>query len=111
MATMSGAPRYRLDFIVPESYDISEDPVQHDLVTGAPARNPTLERLRAAMSSDHRWQRSILAPWKPGTQQHLIVWVDLDQETAEAVIGDGVYDVVSEVLPGVMLLGIVQTPV
>lgn len=110
MAIMSGSPRYRLDFMVPESYDISEDPVEGDLFTGAPARNPKLERLRAAMSSDHWWQRSILAPWKPGTQQHLIVWVDLDEETAEAVISDGVYDVVSDILPGVMLVGIVQTP-
>jgi hypothetical protein len=107
---MSGSPRYRLDFIVPESYDISEDPAEGEFFTGTPSRNPTLERLRSAMSADSRWKRSLLAPWKPGAEQHLIVWVDLDEETAEAVIRDGVYDVVSDVLPGVMLVGIVQTP-
>jgi hypothetical protein len=107
---MSGSPRYRLDFIVPESYDISEDPAEGEFFTSRPSRNPTLEHLRAAMSADSRWQRSMLAPWKPIAEQHLIVWVDLDEETPESVISDSVYDVVSEVLPGVTLVAIVQTP-
>jgi hypothetical protein len=109
---MNESPRYRLDFIVPESYDISEDPPEGEFFSGTPTSNPTLGRLRAAMSTDSRWERSMLAPWKPRgvAGQHLIVWVDLDEEISETVIGDGVYDVVSDAIPGVTLVEVVQTP-
>jgi hypothetical protein len=71
-------PRYRFDFLVPEIHVISKDyPGIEEPVT-PPPRNPTLDRLRAALAEDPRWERSMLAPWRPfGQCQHLIVWLDI----------------------------------
>lgn len=66
--------RYRLDFLVPEMHDITEEHAGVAAPVTPPPRNATLDRLRAALAEDPRWQRSMLAPWRPfGQSQHLIV--------------------------------------
>nr|MBA2599306.1 hypothetical protein [Actinomycetota bacterium] len=75
--------RYRLDFVVPERHDIAEE---HD----SPVHNETLDGLRAALATDPRWERSMLAPWRPfGDVQHLIVWIDLGRPGSEGFSGRG----------------------
>jgi hypothetical protein len=103
-------PRYRLDFLVPEIHDIAEDHAGID-APAPPPRNPTLDRLRAALAEDRRWERSMLAPWKPfGQYQHLIVWIDLTQPESEEVIRDAVTGIVNCYLPGVRLAEMVKNP-
>jgi hypothetical protein len=97
--------RYRLDFVVPQRYDITE---AHD----SPVRNETLDRLRAALALDTRWPRSMLAPYTPaGGVQHLVVWVDLPEPRAEAAIGAVVSGIVNDFLPGSTLAEVVKNPV
>lgn len=89
-------PRFRLDFIVPEGYDIAETEA---------TRNPTLESLRSALIASG-WDGSMAAPWRPSTDgatQHLIVWVDLHEQIHERALGVRVASVVGDVLPGVRL--------
>lgn len=89
-------PRYRLDFIVPAGYDITETEA---------TRNPILESLRSALIAAG-WDGSMAAPWRPSTDetaQHLIVWVNLGEPVHEATLGVRVASVVGDVLPGVRL--------
>jgi hypothetical protein len=89
-------PRYRLDFIVPGGYDITE--------TG-PTRSPILESLRSALIAAG-WDGSMAAPWRPSTDddtQHLIVWVDQREAVHEAALGVRVAAIVGDILPGVRL--------
>jgi len=96
--------RYRLDFVVPERHEIAE---AHD----SPARNETLDRVRAALAGDARWERSMLAPWRPvGAAQHLIVWIDLPQAGSETAIGTVVSRIVNDFLPGSTLTEMVPNP-
>lgn len=98
---MPATNRYRLDFVVPDQHDVAEP----DSVT----RNPTLDLIRTILAADDRWERSMLAPFRPyGEGQHLIVWVDTERP-GKAVIGVAVSEIVREVLPGVTLTEIVQT--
>jgi hypothetical protein len=93
---VNATPRYRVDFTVPEIHDISE--------AYEGGRNPTLDRLRAALAKDHRWERSMLAPWRPfGEEQHLIIWLDLAQRADKVILGEQVAKIVGGVLPGVRL--------
>ena len=103
-------PRYRLDFLVPRIHDITEE---HAGVGGrVPPRNPSLDRLRAALSEDPRWVRSMLAPWRPfGQYQHLIVWIDLARPESKEVIRDAVTGIVDDYVPGVRLVEMVDSPV
>lgn len=76
-----------------------------------PPRNATLDRLRATLAKDQRWQSSMLAPWRPfGQSQHLIVWIDLTQPGSEEVIQEAVTEIVNNYLPGVTLAEIVKNP-
>jgi hypothetical protein len=89
-------PRFRLDFVVPEGYDIAE--------TDA-ARSPILESLRSALIVSG-WDGSMAAPWRPSTDgatQHLIVWVDIREPVHQAALGVRVAAVVGDILPGVRL--------
>jgi hypothetical protein len=88
-------PRYRLDFIVPDGYDITE--------AGA-TRSPILESLRSALIAAG-WDGSMAAPWRPSADdtQHLIVWVDLHEQVQEETLGGRVAAVVGGILPGVRL--------
>ena len=89
--------RYQLDFAVPERHDIAEP-------QDAP-RNPTLQRLRAALSENPRWVSAMVAPFQrgPASEQHLIVCVDTEEAT-KSVVSDAVSEVVDTILPGVGLL-------
>lgn len=103
--------RYRLDFLVPEMHDIAEEHAGVAAPVTPPPRNATLDRLRAALAEDPRWQRSMLAPWRPfGQSQHLIVWIDLTQPGLEEVIQGAVTGIVNNYLPGVTLVEIVKNP-
>ena len=96
--------RYRLDFVVPERHDIAE---AHD----SPVRNETLDRVRAALALDPRWERSMLAPWRPlGQAQHLIVWIDLAEPGSEPEIAIVVSGIVNDFLPGSTLIEMVENP-
>jgi hypothetical protein len=76
--------RYRFDFLVPEIHEISEDHAGIEEPVTPPPRNPTLDRLRAALAEDPHWERSMLAPWRPfGQYQHLIVWLDITRPESE----------------------------
>jgi hypothetical protein len=104
-------PRYRLDLLVPEIHDIAEEHAGAQPSATPPPRNPTLDRLRAALAEDPRWTRSMLAPWKPfGQYQHLIVWIDLTQPESEEVIRDAVMALVDGFLPGVRLAEMIKNP-
>jgi len=104
-------PRYRLDFLVPEIHDIGEEHTGMEAPVAPPPRNPTLDRLRAALAQDPRWERSMLAPWRPfGQYQHLIVWINLTGPQSEDVIRDAVTAIVNNFLPGVRLAEMVQNP-
>jgi hypothetical protein len=104
-------PRYRLDFVVPENHDIAEEHFGLEVPVTPPPRNETLDRLRAALADDPRWERSMLAPWRPfGQQQHLIVWIDLTQPESEIVVRDAVSGIVNDFLPGVTLAEMVKNP-
>jgi hypothetical protein len=103
-------PRYRFDFGVLEGYFIAEEHAGIDAVT-PPPRNPILDRLRAALAADPRWERSMLAPWRPfGDEQHLIIWIDLTQPESEDIIQDAISGIVDQFLPGVRLLEMVKNP-
>jgi hypothetical protein len=96
--------RYRLDFVVPERHEIVE---AHD----SPARNETLDRVRAALAEDPRWERSMLAPWRPvGAVHHLIIWIDLPHEGLETAIAAAVSGIVNDFLPGSTLTEMVPNP-
>lgn len=89
-------PRFRLDFVVPAGYDITETDS---------TRNPLLESLRSALIAAG-WDGSMAAPWRPSTDggtQHLIVWVDLREPLHEGALGIRVAAVVGDSLPGVHL--------
>ena len=108
---MAELPRYRLDFLVPEIHDIAEEHAGAQPPATPPPRNPTLDRLRAALAEDPRWTRSMLAPWRPfGQHQHLIVWIDLTQPESEEVIRDAVTGIVNDYLPGVRLAEMFKNP-
>jgi hypothetical protein len=108
---VADTPRYRLDFLVPEIHDISEDHAGIEASLTPPPRNPTLDRLRAALAEDPRWERSMLAPWRPfGQYQHLIVWIDLTQPESEEAIRDAVTGIVNDFLPGVRLAEMIKEP-
>ena len=108
---MAETPRYRLDFVVPERHDIAEDYGSPTPSASQPARNETLDRLRAALATDPRWERSMLAPWRPVRErQHLIVWIDLTRPGSEVVIRDAVAAIVEAVLPGAELMEMVKNP-
>ena len=101
---MAAILRYRLDFVVPERHDIAE---AHD----SPVRNETLDRVRAALALDPRWERSMLAPWRPfGEGQHLIVWIDVPEPGLETAIGAVVSGIVNDFLPGSTLIEMVKNP-
>ena len=103
--------RYRLDFLVPEVHDIAEEHAGVKGPVSPPPRNATLDRLRAALSEDPRWARSMLAPWRPfGQSQHLIVWIDLTQPASEEVIQAEITGIVNNYLPGATLAEIVKNP-
>jgi hypothetical protein len=96
---------------LPESHDIAEEHSGLEVPVVPPPRNKTLDRLRAALAEDPRWERSMLAPWRPyGQQQHLIVWLDLTRTESEAVIRNAVTAIVSDVLPGVTFAEMVKDP-
>jgi hypothetical protein len=104
-------PRYRLDFVVPENHDIAEEHFGVALRVTPPPRNETLDRLRASLAEDPRWERSMLAPWRPfGQQQHLIVWIDFADPESETVVRDAVSGIVNAFLPGVSLVEMVKNP-
>jgi hypothetical protein len=104
-------PRYRLDFLVPEIHDIAEEHTGIEVPVTPPPRNPTLDRLRAALVEDSRWMHSMLAPWRPfGQYQHLIVWIDLTRPESEDVIRDAVTEIVNDFLPGVRLAEMIKNP-
>jgi hypothetical protein len=108
---MAETPRYRLDFLIPEIHDIAEEHAGLQPPTAPPPRNPTLDRLRAALVEDSRWTRSMLAPWRPfGQSQHVIVWIDLTKASSEESIRDAVARLVDHFLPGVELLEMVKNP-
>ena len=109
---MAETPRYRLDFVVPERHDIAEDYSSPALPASQPPRNETLDRLRAALATDPRWERSMLAPWRPVSErrQHLIVWIDLTWPESEMAIRDAVSAIVDAILPGVELVEMVRNP-
>jgi hypothetical protein len=108
---MADSPRYRFDFGVPESYFISEEHAGVEATVTPPPRNPILDKLRAALAKDYRWERSMLAPWRPfGEDQHLIVWIDLKRPGSEDEIRDAVSRIVGGFLPGVSLLEMVKNP-
>jgi hypothetical protein len=67
-------PRYRLDFLVPEIHDIAEEHAGVEAPFMLLPRNPTLDRLRAALAEDPRWTRSMLAPWRPFGQYQQTRW-------------------------------------
>ena len=95
--------RFRLHFIVPEGYDVTE---------ASTTRNPILESLRSALEAAG-WDGSMVAPWRPSTdddRQHLIVWVEPRETIHEAALGIRVATVVGDVLPGVRLERIEQQP-
>jgi hypothetical protein len=103
--------RYRLDFLVPEIHDIAEDHTGIEGPVTPPPRNATLDRLRAALAEDPRWEHSMLAPWRPfGQYQHLVVWIDLTRSESEEVIRDAVTGIVNDYLPGVRLAEMVKNP-
>ena len=96
---MATIPRYRLDFAVPDRHDIAEP--------DDTARNPKLDHIRAVLADDGRWERSMMAPFRPyGQQQRLIVWVDTHDPNRTA-IGKAVFEIVDRVLPGVTLTDVV----
>jgi hypothetical protein len=104
-------PRYRLDFLVPEIHEISEDHLGIAAPATPPPRSPTLDRLRAALAEDLRWERSMLAPWRPfGQYQHLIVWLDISRPRSEDVIRDAITGIVNNFLPGVRLAEMTREP-
>jgi hypothetical protein len=104
-------PRYRLDFVVPERHDIAEDYGSPTLPASQPSRNETLDRLRAVLATDPRWERSMLAPWRPVSErQHLVVWIDLTRPESEMAIRDAVSAIVEFILPGVELVEMVKNP-
>lgn len=101
---VANIPRYRLDFVVPDEHYIDEP-------GDAGENNPTLDRLRAALAEDPRWERSMLAPWVPhGKQQHVIVWIETDASGSEMAIRDAVTEMVRGVLPWSELVEIVKNP-
>lgn len=107
---MAEPPRYRFDFGVPERYFIAEEHAGIETAT-PPPRNPLLDRVRAALAADPRWERSMLAPWRPfGDKQHLIVWIDLTRPESEDIIQDAISGIVDQFLPGVRLLEMVKNP-
>jgi hypothetical protein len=96
--------RYRFDFVVPDTHDINEP-------DEASQNNPTLDQVRAALAENARWERSMLAPWRPyGQQQHLIIWIDLTKQESEMVIQDAVTDIVRSILPSSDLVEMVKNP-
>jgi hypothetical protein len=104
-------PRYRLDFVVPERHDIAEEHFGVEVRVAPPPRNEILDRLRAVLAEDPRWERSMVAPWRPfGQQQHVIVWIDLTQPESEGVIRGAVTGIVNDYLPGVTLAEMVKNP-
>lgn len=108
---MADPLRYRLDFVVPDELDITEEHAGVKPPLDPPPRNPTLDRLRAALAEDPRWKRSMLAPWRPFDEpQHCIVWIDLTRPEDDAVIRAAVSRIVDTLLPGAWLLEMVKNP-
>lgn len=106
---MAETHRYRLDFVVPENHDIAEEHFGVEEPVTPPPRNETLDRLRAALAEHPRWERSMLAPWRPfAQQQHVIIWIDLDGPDSEIFVRDAVSELVDDVLPSSRLVEMVK---
>ena len=81
-----------MDSVVPERHDIAE-------ARDSPVRNETLDRVRAALAHGPRWTRSMLAPWRPLSQeQHLIVRIDVPGPGLDTAIGAVVSEIVNDFL-------------
>ena len=106
-------PTYRMDFLVRDDLDVTEEPATGEpLFNDNPIPNPTLERLRAALNRDSRWEFSRvtpLRPWGDPHRQHLIVWMDITRTDAEALLRDDVPGIVTDALPGTSLIGFMDT--
>lgn len=113
MNLRSGARRYRFLVVwqtavcelhsqVPPRLHGARDPRHLGGLRGR--RKPILDRLRAELAKDDRWERSMLAPWRPfGEEQHLIIWLDLAERRDKVILGDQVAVIVGGILPGVTL--------
>jgi hypothetical protein len=98
----SSETRFRFEFSAPAGTDIQE--IRDDQAfTGEPLRSPLLEVLRAALRTDHRWELVRVSALQPDLngEPPLLVWVtsQLPREEIQA----GVYDLVSDVIHGVVL--------
>jgi hypothetical protein len=94
--------RFRLEFSAPVATDIQE--IRDDrFFSGEPLRSPLLEVLRGALQADRRWSLVRVAALPPDVngEPPLLVWVSsqLPREEIQA----GVYDLVSDVIDGVVL--------
>jgi hypothetical protein len=102
-------PTYRMDFVVPDDLDVTEEPATGEPVFNDPAPNPILEGLRDALRRDSRWEFSRLTPlrpWGDPHRQHVIVWVDITRIDAETLLREDIYGIVVDALPGASLIGV-----
>lgn len=82
---------------------------------GSKSRLPRLLGTRPSvvcgrLAEDPRWERSMLAPWRPfGQDQHLIVLLDITRPESEDVIGDAITGIVND-FPGVRLAEMTTEP-
>lgn len=98
------APPMLLDFVVPDSIDITEEPPEGEFFTGDNVLNATLEQLRAALlQGDHRWELQRVTSLRDrDARQHLVVWVRADPDDEVQVLID-VGRIVADVIPGARL--------
>jgi hypothetical protein len=101
---------YRMDFLIPD--DIAEETSTGEPLFNEPIPHPILEGLRAALNRDSRWgvtRVTPLRPWGDRERQHLIVWVAITRTDAETILREGVYDIVTDAIPGASLIGIMES--
>ena len=111
--TAMEAPTFRLDFDVPADVNIEEPiPDGKSVFDGERVPNQTLERIRAELDGDTRWN-AVVAEIRPigDPRQHLIVWIRLGDNSPVAY-GRAQLDIrriVEEATPGASLLAVDQS--
>lgn len=110
---MDEQPPFRFEFKVPHGADVQEPPPSGKTVfEGEVEPSPLLERLRTALRKDSRWSLKRVSPFRPDErhpEQRLVVWVSGASGMDDATIRGAVYDVVTDVIPGSLLVGIERT--